>query len=90
MSAGGHTKTGQVETQIAGIGDSKSVKSCEKIGCPSYCLNRKEISGANSPNEETEQREETEEKIESFAGTSCATCCRDESQVGCEASCRRE
>jgi hypothetical protein len=33
-SAGGHTKTGQPETQIAAGGNGKSVESCEKIGRP--------------------------------------------------------
>jgi hypothetical protein len=83
-SAGGLTKAGQAETQIAGIGVSKGLKSCKKIGCPRYWANREEVSRANSRNEETE------EKIESFTGTPCATCCRDESKVGCEASCPGE
>ena len=86
----GHTKTGQAKTQIAGIGISKSVESCEKIGCPSHCVSREAVSGANNRNEKTEQCKETQEKTESFTGTSCATCCRDESQMGCEASCRGE
>ena len=80
----GTQKLARLRTQIAGIGVSKSVESCEKIGCPSHCFDREAISSANSRNEETEHCQASEEKIESFPGTSCATRCDDESQVGCK------
>jgi hypothetical protein len=73
-------KTGRVKTQTAAGGVGKSVKSSEKIGRPRYCVSRKEVSGANNG------REETQEKAESFTGTSCATRSGDESQVGCKES----
>ena len=72
-SARGPTETGQVKTQIAGGGVGKGVESCEKIGRPSHCVSRKEVSGANNRREETEQCQESEEETESFTGTSCAT-----------------
>ena len=34
--------------------------------------------------EKTKQCQESQEEIESLTGTSCSTCCRDESQVGCK------
>jgi hypothetical protein len=83
-------ETGQVKTQTAAGRVGKSVESCEKIGRPSHCFSRKEASGANNRREETEHCQESEEKTESLTGAACSTCCRDESQVGCEASCRGE
>jgi hypothetical protein len=74
----------RVETQTAAGGDSKGVESRQKIGCPRYCISRKEISGVNVG------REETQEETKSFTGAPCATCSRDESPMGCEESCRGE
>jgi len=88
--AGRSTEAGEVKTQIAGSGVSKGFEGCEKIGRPSYCANRKEVSRANNRSEETEQCQESQEKTESLTGAPCSTCCRNESQVGCEASCRGE
>ena len=42
---------------------SKSVESCEKIGCASYCVSRKAISGANNRNEETERAKKAKRKL---------------------------
>jgi len=74
----------RVETQIAAGGDSKSLESCEKIGCPRYCISRKEVSGTNNGSEQTQ------EETESFTGASCSTRGFHESEVGCKESCRGE
>jgi hypothetical protein len=86
----GPTKTGQAETQIAAGGVSKRIESSAEIGCTSHCVSRKEVSGASNRREGTEHCHESEEKTESFTGTPGATLSSDESQVGCEASCRGE
>jgi hypothetical protein len=77
-------ETGQLKTQTAAGRVGKGVESCEKIGRPSHCVSRKEILGADNGREKTEQCQESQKEIESLTGTSCSTCCRDESQVGCK------
>jgi hypothetical protein len=74
----------RVKTQTAAGGDSKGVESRQKIGCPRYCIKRKEVSGVNA------RREETQEETKSFTGAPCATRSRDESPMGCKESCRGE
>jgi hypothetical protein len=81
-------ETGQFKTQTAASGDGKSVESCEEISRPSDCVSRKQISGAKNRGEENEQCQENQEKTESFTGAPRAARSRDESQVGCEESCR--
>jgi hypothetical protein len=88
--AGGPAKTGQAETQIAGGGDGKSVESCEKIGCPSYCISRKQVSGANNQGEENEECQESQAKTESFTGAAGAARSSDEGAMGCKESRRGE
>ena len=80
----GPEKLARLKTQTAAGRVGKGVESCEKIGRPSHCVSRKEVSGANNRREGTEQCQESQEETESLTGTSCATRCRDESQVGCE------
>ena len=77
-------EAGQLKTQTAAGRVGKGVESCEKIGRPSHCVSRKEVSGANNRREATEQCQESQEETESLTGTSCSTRCRDESQVGCK------
>jgi hypothetical protein len=70
-------KAGKVKAQTAAGRIGKGVESCEKIGRSSYCGSRKEVVGAD-------RAQETQAETEPLTGTSCSTCCRDESQVGCE------
>jgi hypothetical protein len=74
---------GCIEAQTAAGRNRKGLESRQEIGCPRYCVSREEISGDNNRRGETECQE-SEEETESFTGTSCATCCRNESQVGCK------
>jgi len=83
-------ETGQLKTQTAAGRVGKGLESSAKIGRPSSGVSRKEVSSANSRDEQTEQRKESEEETESLTGTSRSTCCRDESQVGCKEGCRGE
>ena len=80
----GPERAGQVKAQTAAGRVGKGVESCEKIGRPSHCVSRKEVLGANNRREETKQCQESQEETESLTGTSCSTCRRDESQVGCK------
>jgi len=77
-SARGLDEIGQPETKAAGGRVSKGDESREEIGCSRYC------GQVFNWRDETEQRQETEEKTESLARTSRATFGRDESQVGCQ------
>jgi hypothetical protein len=77
-------ETGQLKTQTAAGRVGKGVESCEKIGRPSHCVSRKEVWGANNRREETKKCQESQKETESLTGTSCSTCRRDESQMGCK------
>src|SRR6266498_3606862 len=88
-------KTGQTKAETPGSGGSKGDESREEIGstrycgspgCQTFCVNGKKVPSAKG-REETSLRQESEEKVESFAGTSRATCGRDEGQVGRQESC---
>jgi hypothetical protein len=71
-------ETGQAKTETAGGGISEGDESREEIGRSRY---------RGSPGcEETEQRQETEEKTESLTGTSRAAFSSNESQMGCQES----
>jgi hypothetical protein len=83
-SARGLREIDRVKTQTAAGRDSKSLESCEKIGCPRHCVGWKEVSGTNSGSEQTQK------ETESFTGASCSTLGRHESEVGCKESCRGE
>ena len=80
--ATGAREAGQLETQRIG----KSVEGCEEIGCSSYCISRKEVSGANNSRRKGERGQEAEKKAESLARTSCATFSDNESPMGGEKS----
>jgi hypothetical protein len=78
---------GRIKTQTAADRNRKGVKSRQEIGCPRYCVSRKEVCGGNNRRGETEQCQESQEETESLTGTSCSTCCRNESPMGCKESC---
>ena len=83
--ARGARKAGHLETQTAAGRIFKSIEGCEEIGCSSYCVSRKEVSGANW-RRKGERGQEAEKKAESLTRTSCATFIDNESPMGGEKS----
>jgi hypothetical protein len=82
----GPKKTGQAKRKTEGGRGSKGAESREEICGSRHRAKRKEVCAAKNWHEKTRRCQETEEEIESFTGTSRATCGRDESQVGREES----
>ena len=80
----GSEKLASLRRKLQQAETAKALKAARKSAA------RVTASAGKKSLESTTGAKETQEKIESFTGTSCATCCRNESPMGCEASCRGE
>jgi hypothetical protein len=89
VASRGPKKAGQAKAEAAGGKGSEGDESCDETGCTRYCsspgseafyANRKEVSYADNRVEETKRHQKSEEKTQSFTGTPCATCGREESR----------
>ena len=80
----GPAELARLKRKLQQAESAKVLKAARRSAARATAISRKEVSGGNNRRGETEQCQESQEKIESFTGTPCATCCRNESQVGCE------
>ena len=80
----GPQKLAKLRRRLQEAESAQKLKAARKSAARATASAGKKSLEPTAGNEEAEQRKESEEKIESFTGTSCATFCHDESQVGCE------
>ena len=80
----GSEKLARLKRKLQQAETAKALKAARKSAA------RVTASAGKKSLESERGREENQEKTQSFTRTSCSTCSRDESKVGCKESCRGE
>ena len=79
----GSEKLARLKRKLQQAESAKALKAARKSAARATASAGKK-SGIQQQTRKNQAVPETQEETESLTGASCSTCCRDESQMGCE------
>ena len=80
----GPEKLASLKRKLQQAESAKALKAARRSAARATASAGKKSWEPTTGREKTKQCQESQKEIESLTGTSCSTCCRDESQVGCK------